>query len=54
MNQYDISRTLSRRLEMNQYDVDYNDSFFSEEISFSLFVGYTDNDYSFQITIGCF
>jgi hypothetical protein len=51
MNQSEISRTLSRRLE---YDIDYNDGFYSEEISFSLFVGYTDNDYSFQITIGCF
>jgi hypothetical protein len=54
MNQHDISRTLSRRLEMNQHDIDYNDSFYLEEISFSLFVGYADNGYSFQMTIGYF
>jgi hypothetical protein len=54
MNQYDISRTLSRKLEMNQYDIDYNQSFFSEEINFSLFVGYTDDGYSFQMTVGYF
>jgi hypothetical protein len=54
MNQYNIARTLSRRVEMNQYDIDYNDSFCSEEISFSFFVGYTDDGYSFQMTIGYF
>jgi len=54
MNQYDISNALSRRLELNQYSVDYNDGFWSEEISFSFFVGCDDNNHSFQVTISYF
>jgi hypothetical protein len=54
MNQYDISSALARRLEMNQYDNVFNDDiFWSEETNFSFFV-YSDNSYSFQMTVGYF
>ena len=54
MNQYNISGSLSRRLEMNQCDAFDNDSFWTEENSFSFFVGYSDNSCSFEITVGYF
>jgi hypothetical protein len=54
MNQDNISRTLSRRLETNQYNnYNYNDIFWSEDNNFSFFV-YSDNSFSFQINIGYF
>lgn len=52
MNQDNISRTLSRRLETNQHN--YNDDiFWSEDTNFSFFV-YSDNSFSFQMNVGYF
>ena len=54
MNQHDVSAALSRKLEMNQYSIDCNDNFWSEEISYSFFAVCEDNSHSFQITVGYF
>lgn len=57
MNQQNISRTLSRRLEVSQYNNVFNIDLSSidlssiEETGFSFFVGYSDSSNSFQMTV---